>query len=45
MSLLQTLREPAIFAKDSGSETEVPHDKVTLAQARRGTPGKTLMCF
>lgn len=44
VSFLQTLREPAIFAKGSGTDSEVPHDKVTLAQARRGTPGKTSFC-
>ncbi|XP_066501682.1 phosphate cytidylyltransferase 1B, choline b isoform X2 [Hoplias malabaricus] len=34
----QTLREPAVFAKASGSDCDVLHDKLTLAQARRGTP-------
>ncbi|XP_016418261.1 choline-phosphate cytidylyltransferase B-like isoform X2 [Sinocyclocheilus rhinocerous] len=34
----QALREPAIFSKQSGSASDTPHDKVTLAQARRGTP-------
>uniref|UniRef100_A0A8C2HYP0 choline-phosphate cytidylyltransferase n=1 Tax=Cyprinus carpio TaxID=7962 RepID=A0A8C2HYP0_CYPCA len=32
------LEEPAIFAKQSGSSSDTPHDKVTLAQAHRGTP-------
>uniref|UniRef100_A0A672MXI5 choline-phosphate cytidylyltransferase n=1 Tax=Sinocyclocheilus grahami TaxID=75366 RepID=A0A672MXI5_SINGR len=32
------IKEPAIFAKQSGSASDTPHDKVTLAQARRGTP-------
>uniref|UniRef100_A0A671RQI7 choline-phosphate cytidylyltransferase n=1 Tax=Sinocyclocheilus anshuiensis TaxID=1608454 RepID=A0A671RQI7_9TELE len=35
---IKALREPAIFAKQSGSASDTPHDKVTLAQARRGTP-------
>ncbi|KAA0720281.1 Choline-phosphate cytidylyltransferase B [Triplophysa tibetana] len=34
----KALREPAIFAKKSGCDSDTPHDKVTLAQARRGTP-------
>uniref|UniRef100_A0A8C1RHQ0 choline-phosphate cytidylyltransferase n=1 Tax=Cyprinus carpio TaxID=7962 RepID=A0A8C1RHQ0_CYPCA len=34
----QAFREPAIFAKQSGSSSDTPHDKVTLAQAHRGTP-------
>ncbi|XP_030637033.1 phosphate cytidylyltransferase 1B, choline b [Chanos chanos] len=34
----KTLREPAVFAKESGCVTDVPHDKITVAQARRGTP-------
>lgn len=40
----QTLREPAIFAKGLVDDSEGPHDKVTLAQARRGTPGKSFIC-
>uniref|UniRef100_A0A3Q3XL05 choline-phosphate cytidylyltransferase n=1 Tax=Mola mola TaxID=94237 RepID=A0A3Q3XL05_MOLML len=35
---LQALREPAAFSKSTGFESEVPHEKLTLAQARRGTP-------
>ncbi|XP_067232021.1 phosphate cytidylyltransferase 1B, choline b [Chanodichthys erythropterus] len=35
---IKALREPAIFAKQSGSTSDTPQDKVTLAQARRGTP-------
>ncbi|KAF4098374.1 phosphate cytidylyltransferase 1B, choline b [Onychostoma macrolepis] len=35
---IKALREPAIFAKQSGSALDTPHDKVNLAQARRGTP-------
>ncbi|KAM3869200.1 choline-phosphate cytidylyltransferase B-like [Diretmus argenteus] len=31
-------REPAIFAKATGCESEFPHEKLTIAQARRGTP-------
>ncbi|XP_073335968.1 choline-phosphate cytidylyltransferase B-like [Pagrus major] len=34
----RALREPAAFAKATGFESEVPHEKLTLAQARRGTP-------
>ncbi|KAL7853663.1 hypothetical protein AOLI_G00205070 [Acnodon oligacanthus] len=34
----QTLRQPAVFAKASGSDSDVLHDKLTLAQAQRGTP-------
>ncbi|KAK6316787.1 hypothetical protein J4Q44_G00121870 [Coregonus suidteri] len=34
----QTLREPALFAKKTGYESEVPHEKMTIAQAKRGTP-------
>ncbi|XP_067085111.1 choline-phosphate cytidylyltransferase B-like [Osmerus mordax] len=33
----QTLKEPAVFAKDTGYETDVHHEKLTVAQARRGT--------
>ncbi|CAL8304476.1 choline-phosphate cytidylyltransferase B [Gadus morhua] len=34
----RALREPAIFAKANGSTSEPPPEKLTLAQARRGTP-------
>ncbi|KAL0994012.1 hypothetical protein UPYG_G00116740 [Umbra pygmaea] len=34
----KTLREPALFAKETGYETEVPHEKLTISQAKRGTP-------
>ncbi|XP_014051709.1 choline-phosphate cytidylyltransferase B [Salmo salar] len=34
----KTLREPALFAKKTGYESEVPHEKMTIAQAKRGTP-------
>uniref|UniRef100_A0A8C1Q556 choline-phosphate cytidylyltransferase n=1 Tax=Cyprinus carpio TaxID=7962 RepID=A0A8C1Q556_CYPCA len=37
-SPVKAFREPAIFAKQSGSSSDTPHDKVTLAQAHRGTP-------
>lgn len=37
----QTLREPALFAKKTGYESEVPHEKMTIAQAKRGTPGQS----
>ena len=36
---MQALREPAIFAKAKGSTSDPPPEKLTLAQARRGTPG------
>ncbi|XP_067280835.1 phosphate cytidylyltransferase 1B, choline b [Pseudorasbora parva] len=35
---IKALREPAIFAQQSGSASDTSQDKVTLAQARRGTP-------
>ncbi|XP_062868014.1 phosphate cytidylyltransferase 1B, choline b isoform X1 [Trichomycterus rosablanca] len=34
----KTLREPAIFSCGLGTDSDVTHDKVTLAHARRGTP-------
>ncbi|KAM9331728.1 choline-phosphate cytidylyltransferase B-like [Pholidichthys leucotaenia] len=34
---VQVLTEPAAFAKPSGCESDAPHDKITIAQARRGT--------
>ncbi|KAF3706481.1 Choline-phosphate cytidylyltransferase B [Channa argus] len=34
----RALREPAVFAKSTGCDSEVPHEKLTIAQARRGTP-------
>ncbi|XP_056911338.1 phosphate cytidylyltransferase 1B, choline b [Takifugu flavidus] len=34
----RALREPAAFSKSTGCDPEIPHEKVTLAQARRGTP-------
>ncbi|KAG7274360.1 hypothetical protein CRUP_028681 [Coryphaenoides rupestris] len=34
----RALREPAIFAKANGCISEPPTEKLTLAQARRGTP-------
>ncbi|XP_020319460.1 choline-phosphate cytidylyltransferase B isoform X3 [Oncorhynchus kisutch] len=34
----KTLREPALFAKKTGYESEVPHEKMTIVQAKRGTP-------
>uniref|UniRef100_UPI0037E969EE choline-phosphate cytidylyltransferase B-like n=1 Tax=Semicossyphus pulcher TaxID=241346 RepID=UPI0037E969EE len=34
----RALREPAAFAKSTGCESDVPHEKLTIAQARRGTP-------
>ncbi|XP_029375373.1 choline-phosphate cytidylyltransferase B-like [Echeneis naucrates] len=35
---VQALREPAAFAKATGCESDIPHEKLTIAQARRGTP-------
>ncbi|XP_036799587.1 choline-phosphate cytidylyltransferase B isoform X2 [Oncorhynchus mykiss] len=32
------LTEPAIFAKDTSCECRAPHEKLSIAQARRGTP-------
>ncbi|XP_041949645.1 phosphate cytidylyltransferase 1B, choline b [Alosa sapidissima] len=34
----QTLSQPAIFARAKGSEMAIPYERVTLEQARRGTP-------
>ncbi|KAM6907822.1 choline-phosphate cytidylyltransferase B-like isoform 1-T1 [Xenentodon cancila] len=34
----RTLREPAVFAKPTGYETDITHEKLTIVQARRGTP-------
>nr|XP_046267578.1 choline-phosphate cytidylyltransferase B-like [Scatophagus argus] len=34
----RALKEPAPFAKSTGYESEIPHEKLTIAQARRGTP-------
>uniref|UniRef100_A0A4W6CV41 choline-phosphate cytidylyltransferase n=1 Tax=Lates calcarifer TaxID=8187 RepID=A0A4W6CV41_LATCA len=34
----KALREPAAFAKSTGCETDTPHEKLTISQARRGTP-------
>ncbi|KAK6293010.1 hypothetical protein J4Q44_G00365110 [Coregonus suidteri] len=32
------LTEPAIFAKDTSCECHAPHERLSIAQARRGTP-------
>lgn len=40
-SLSQTLTEPAIFASETSCDCRAPHEKLTIAQARRGTPGRT----
>lgn len=37
---LQTLTEPAIFAKETSCECRAPHEKLTVEQARLGTPGQ-----
>ncbi|XP_036377565.1 choline-phosphate cytidylyltransferase B-like isoform X1 [Megalops cyprinoides] len=34
----KTLREPAIFAKETSCDCRAPHEKLTIAQARCGTP-------
>lgn len=39
-SLSQTLTEPAIFASETSCDCRAPHEKLTIAQARRGTPGR-----
>ncbi|TMS08919.1 Choline-phosphate cytidylyltransferase B [Larimichthys crocea] len=33
-----TLTEPAIFARETSCDCRAPHEKLTIAQARRGTP-------
>uniref|UniRef100_A0A3Q3FT10 choline-phosphate cytidylyltransferase n=1 Tax=Labrus bergylta TaxID=56723 RepID=A0A3Q3FT10_9LABR len=33
-----TLTEPAIFARETSCECRAPHEKLTITQARRGTP-------
>ncbi|KAJ8375620.1 hypothetical protein SKAU_G00062000 [Synaphobranchus kaupii] len=38
MILNLTLREPAIFARETSCECRAPHEKLTIAQARCGTP-------
>lgn len=34
----RALREPAVYAKSTGYESDIPHEKLTIAQAKRGTP-------
>ncbi|XP_023817942.1 choline-phosphate cytidylyltransferase B [Oryzias latipes] len=34
----RALREPAVYAKPTGFKSEVPHEKLTITQARKGTP-------
>ncbi|KAG7487349.1 hypothetical protein MATL_G00022230 [Megalops atlanticus] len=34
----KTLREPAIFAKETSCDCRAPHEKLTIAQAHCGTP-------
>ncbi|KAK5619943.1 Choline-phosphate cytidylyltransferase B [Crenichthys baileyi] len=36
----KALREPAPFAKPTGYEAEIPREKLTIAQARKGTPAQ-----
>ncbi|XP_064875350.1 choline-phosphate cytidylyltransferase B-like isoform X2 [Oncorhynchus nerka] len=36
--LVTMLTEPAIFAKDTSCECHAPHEKLSITQARRGTP-------
>ncbi|XP_034034370.1 phosphate cytidylyltransferase 1, choline, beta b [Thalassophryne amazonica] len=35
----RALRDPAPFAQSTGCSLEIPTEKLTIAQARRGTPG------
>lgn len=43
---IQAPREPAAFSKSTGCDSEIPHEKLTIAQARRGTPGHpSQYCF
>ncbi|XP_042366025.1 choline-phosphate cytidylyltransferase B isoform X1 [Plectropomus leopardus] len=35
---VKTLTEPAIFARETSCDCRAPHEKLTIAQARRGTP-------
>lgn len=39
---VQALKEPAAYAKSTGYETDVLHEKLTITQARRGTPGEQI---
>ncbi|XP_020319461.1 choline-phosphate cytidylyltransferase B isoform X4 [Oncorhynchus kisutch] len=41
----KTLREPALFAKKTGYESEVPHEKMTIVQAKRGTPVRPVRVY
>lgn len=44
-SLSQTLTEPAIFARETSCDCRAPHEKLSITQARRGTPGTVdLLC-
>lgn len=45
LSLCQTLTEPAIFASETSCDCRAPHEKLTIAQARRGTPGTTACVY
>ncbi|XP_038133286.1 phosphate cytidylyltransferase 1, choline, beta b [Cyprinodon tularosa] len=36
----KALRDPAQFAKPNGYETDIPLEKLTIAQARKGTPAR-----
>ena len=40
----QTLTEPAIFAKETSCDCRAPHERLTIKQACRGTPGRALPC-
>lgn len=42
LALSQTLIEPAIFARETSCDCRAPHEKLTIEQARRGTPGTHL---
>lgn len=38
----QTLTKPAIFARETSCDCRAPHEKLSITQARRGTPGTSL---
>ena len=40
---LQTLTAPAPFADETSCQCQAPHEKLTIAQARLGTPGEAVL--
>lgn len=44
-SSLQTLTEPAIFTAETNCECQAPHEKLTVDQARLGTPGQSVLPY